>query len=340
MRATTKASVLGLEMKYHVRWTVMLAPLMLGVGMIAYAQQPVEQTKQDQRMFNQHVYRQDQETMLEDPAITNQVTVEQMLPDSNEQNVESRQLKLDDLRRPRFIPSPVTAEGLQFVPGQEYVAGRKQGTMETDMKALAPPLGLQMTWGLSGEENSWNTIPSQVVINSSENALGTAQSSTEIGTTEDSSDPTQSEADVDPYIEPPDRLLTLDHFQNLNLVTNLEANPAKSLAPNLPPWRAGLAVRGFTGLSHLAAATRQPSERPFHRSSFGDSSNANFTCAFKIDPTSPREPAELADFSREGCLSGTTPRHTTRPRSLQNGVWKPVSGFRSHLPNDSNLPVP
>ena len=151
------------KMNSMAKSRVIVVVLAVATGLAANAQeQPVEQkqqTKQNQRMFYQRVYRYDQETMLEDPAITNRVTDEQILPDSNEQNIESRVLTLDDLQWTRFVPAPVASEGMEFVPGKGYVAGRTEQATEPGMSVLAPTLGFEATGGLKGGENSPNAEP-------------------------------------------------------------------------------------------------------------------------------------------------------------------------------------
>jgi len=95
-----------------------------------------QQNQTNQRMFTSACHRYgDQETMLEDPAITKfGVTGRADIgPDSNEQNIESRVLTLDDLQVDAVCTAPVASEGMEFVPGKVMFAGRTEQATEPGM---------------------------------------------------------------------------------------------------------------------------------------------------------------------------------------------------------------
>ncbi len=266
--------------------------LVLGCWASALAQQqPAEQkqqTKQDQRLLYQHVYRHDQERTLEDPAITNQVTYEQVVPDSSEQNVESRELTLDDLRRSRFVPAPVAGEGMQFVPGRGYVAGRTEEATEPGMSVLTPTLGFQTSGGLSSGQNSTDESQFQT-MNPGDNASA-------------------SQAGVNPYAQPADPLLGLDPFQ-ANRMTGIGSALERRPPLNLPSARPSLWQNALTEPSSLTPVGKLPAESaPVRRAGMG---RANPTGEFKTDPTTIHDRVELKRLSREGCL--------TRPISSHRG---------------------
>lgn len=123
--------------------------LLLGAVAHAGAQQQSldkrQQSKQAQRMFHAGVNHHDAEIELDDPAVANQVTYEQTLADSGAVNVDSRELTIDDLRRPRFVPAPISADGMQFVPGRGYIAGSAEEVMEPGLSPLAASLGAQLS---------------------------------------------------------------------------------------------------------------------------------------------------------------------------------------------------
>jgi hypothetical protein len=272
--------------------------LALAFGLAANAQElPVEhkqQTKQDQRMFYQRVYRYDQETMLEDPAIANRVTDERILPDSNEQNVESRVLTLDDLQWSRFVPAPIPSEGMQFVPGKGYVAGRTEQATEPGMSVLAPTLGFQMSGGLKAAENSPNAEPFLTGVNPGESGPNFVR----------------SKAAMDLYAQPPDPLLSLEPFQagisETGIGSAMEHRPAASLpAPEPSPLQNALTEpSNMSTIGGLSAHTA-----PFRRS--GPGRGGRTTCQFKVNPATIHDRFERERLSREGCL--------TRPVAAHNG---------------------
>lgn len=265
--------------------------LIVGVAAIAFGQErPVEtkqQTKQDQRMFDQQVHQHDQEGMLEDPAIANQVSNEQVLPDSNERNVESRELTLDDFRRSRFVPVPVPSQEMQFVPGTGYVAGHMEEITEPGMGALAPRLGLQTGGTFNGVSLLAGGIESQTT-NPGENAF-------------------TSPTGIDAYAPAPDLLLGLDPFHTQTRSAGIESalerrSTITEPAPASSPWQ-----NTFIESSNLTYANQIPSESvPFQR--FGTLTGKS-RCEFKIDPSAVHDRVELERLSREGCLTRSSALH-------------------------------
>jgi len=290
---------------------VMLA-LALAGGLAAHAQdQPVErkqQTKQDQRMYYQRVNRHDQETMLEDPAITNSVTDEQILPDSNEQNVESRVLTLDDLQRTRFVPAPVASEGMEFVPGKGYVAGRTEQATEPGMSVLAPTLGFQLTGGLNGAGNSPNAEPFPAGVNPGESGPGFVPSKAAVN-------PYAQPAGY-PSAQPPDPLLSLRPFRSelplTGISSALERRPAASLpATDLPTPEPSPRQDELTEPSPARSIGRQSARTaPFRRS--GTEREGRTTCKFKVNPATIHNRVERERLSREGCLTRPVARHNAK----------------------------
>ena len=281
--------------------------LALATGLAANAQdQPVEhkqQTRQNQRMFYQRVFRNDQETMLEDPAITNQLSDEQILPDSNEQNVESRVLTLNDLQQPRFVPAPVGSEGMEFVPGKGYVAGRTEQATEPGMSVLAPTLGFQVTGGLTGAENSPNAEPFPTEVNAGESGP----------------DFVQSRAVVDPYAQPPGPLLSLQPFQvgmsATGISSALERRPTVVLpAPQPSPWQDELTEPSneLTELSNRSN-TSEPSAKIARSRRSGPEWGTRTTCKFRGNLATIHDPVQLEKLKREGCLAGQAWRRSRRP---------------------------
>lgn len=276
--------------------------LALCAGAAAHGQeQPVEQrqqVKQNQRMLYLHVHRQDDETMLEDPAIANQVTDEQILPDSNEQNVQSRELTLDDLRHERFVPAPVPGQGMQFVPGRGYVAGNTEEATEPGMKVLAPTLGFQMTGGLSSGQNPGSIAQSTSAMNPSYGA-------------------SPSEIDSDPYAQSPDPLLGLDPFHTRFHVTGIRSAlahrpPANPELPEPSPLEGALTEPSHqttVGKIKAASASFEHSQAGFSRKT---------VCTFKVNPETVHDRAELERLSREGCLSKPASWHPKKLGENQN----------------------
>jgi len=275
---------------------VLVALLALGAGAAAYGQEQAvdqkQQTKQDQRQFYQHVYRHDQEGMLEDPAITNQVTYEQVLPDSNEQNVESRELTLDDLRRSRFVPAPVAGPGMRFVPGRGYVAGSTEEATEPGMSVLAPTLGFQTSGGLSSGQNP--TVGTQLqTMNPGDN----------------SSENDAPPSGVDPYAQPPDPLLGLEPSQGnqtIGIGSALERRPPVSEpVPEPSPFENRL-----TEPLNPTTFGNPPAESvPFRRTGMG---TRGTVCAFKVDPATIHDRVELERLSRQGCLTRPIAPHNEK----------------------------
>lgn len=286
---------------------VVVLVLALAACLAANAQdQPVDhkqQTKQDQRMFYQRVYRYDPEVMLEDPAITNSVTDEQILPDSNEQNVESRVLTLDDLQRLRFVPAPVASEGMEFVPGKGYVAGRTEQATEPGLSVLAPTLGFQMTGGLKGDENSPNAEPLTTGVNSGET----------------DPDLVQSKAAKDPYAQPPDPLLSLEPFQTGTYLTGinsaLEHRPAAMLPPPQPSPRQDEPTEPSNELTRLSnrSSSSELSARIARLRRSGPERGTKTTCKFRGNPATIHDRVQLEKLKQEGCLAGHASRRSGRP---------------------------
>jgi hypothetical protein len=285
------------KMNSMAKSRVIVVVLAVATGLAANAQeQPVEQkqqTKQNQRMFYQRVYRYDQETMLEDPAITNRVTDEQILPDSNEQNIESRVLTLDDLQWTRFVPAPVASEGMEFVPGKGYVAGRTEQATEPGMSVLAPTLGFEATGGLKGGGNSPNAEPL-----------------TGVNPGESGPDFVPSKAAVDPYAEPPDPLLSLDPFRAGMSGTGISSALEHRSAASLPVPEPSLLQNALTEPSQRSTTGELSAHTaPLRRS--GPGRVGRTTCQLKVNPATIHDRMERERLSREGCL--------TRPVAPQNG---------------------
>ena len=255
--------------------------LALGAACLS-AQQPSqqkEQTRQNQRLLFGHVYRHDQETMLEDPAIANQVTNEGWLPESNEQNVESRELTLDDFHRQRFVPVPVAGEGMQFVPGKGYVAGRTEEATEPGLSVLAPVLGFE-TRGGALSHSAVATPPDADIVS------------------DDDSSPRPGNRD-DPYAQAPDPLLGLDPFNTtrgkIGIDSALDRRP-----PANPPF-ADSHVGNEWQIEPLSRTNiNDESTKGKRGSTAGQNSRP---CEFKVDPRSVHDREELRRLTRQGCLA-------------------------------------
>ncbi|MGC2297383.1 MAG: hypothetical protein WA476_01185 [Acidobacteriaceae bacterium] len=304
---------------------VVMLVLALATGLAAHAQdQPVErkqQTKQDQRMYYQRVNRHDQETMLEDPAITNSVTDQQIMPDSNEQNVESRVLTLDDLQRTRFVAAPVASEGMEFVPGKGYVAGRTEQATEPGMGVLAPTLGFQLTGGLNGAENSPNAESFPTAVNPGESGPGFVSSKAAVDPYAQPAVNPYAQPAGDPYAQPPDPLLSLQPFRSELPLTGigsaLERRPAPSLpATDLPTPESSLRLDELTEPSPARSIGRQSSPvSPFRRSERegpGTEREGRTTCKFKVNPATIHNRVERERLARQGCLTRPFDRHTPK----------------------------
>lgn len=258
-----------------------LLALGAGVGLSAQ-QQPNEQRqqiKQDQRLLYEYVYRHDQETLLEDPAITNQLTDQLMLPDSNEQNVESRELTLFDLRRPRFVPAPVAGEGMQFVPGRGYVAGRTEEATEPGMSVLAPTLGFQTNGGLISGQNLTGDTQFQAV-NWGDNTL-------------------ISPAGVNPYVQAPSTLLSLDPFQTENRTTGIGSALERRPSVSPPAPEPSLWQNELTAPTNRTAVSKLPGV-PVRRYGTGLGRTG---CEVKIDPATIRDRGQMESRLHHGCLT-------------------------------------
>ena len=258
-------------------------------------------------MYYQRVNRHDQETMLEDPAITNSVTDEQILPDSNEQNVESRVLTLDDLQRTRFVAAPVASEGMEFVPGKGYVAGRTEQATEPGMSVLAPSLGFQLTGGLNGAGNSPNAGPFPTGVNPGESGLGFVPSKAAVNP--------YAQPAGDPNAQPPDPLLSLQPFRSQlplsGIGSALERRPASLPTTDLPTSEPSPRQDELTEpLPARSIDERSVHIVPFRR--LGTEREGRTTCKFKVNPATIHNRAERERLSRQGCLTRPVDRHTPK----------------------------
>ncbi len=119
-----------------------------------------QQSKQTQRLYQARVDRQDEETVLDDPAVASELTQEQTLPDSNELNVDSRVLTIDDLQQPRIVHAPAP-DDMQFVPGRGYVAGTDEEATEPGLSAVAQTLGSQSPTQTLGPQSPASQVSQQ-----------------------------------------------------------------------------------------------------------------------------------------------------------------------------------
>lgn len=100
-----------------------LAILVLCVPLSAQQQgpPPKQTVREDSRLYGSKTMRQGDQTMLEDPAISNDTSAETMLPDTNELNVQSGVSRLNDMPGSHAHTVPRQAATLQFVPGVGWV---------------------------------------------------------------------------------------------------------------------------------------------------------------------------------------------------------------------------
>lgn len=249
--------------------------LLLGASAAAHAQQQSidikQQSKQTQRMFRANVHRDDTESTLEDPAVANELTYEQTLPDSNEQNVSSRESTIDNIWRPRFVPAPVPSEGMQFVPGRGYVAGSIEEATEPGLSRLSTSLSSQPAGGLAIQQG-------------------------------------QSASELDPYagsatpFEPLDHLGSEIGHDTDPLQRRVDGKGLRS--PLLRPLQPNSPMQQFS-------PSEPRNQAPEYRVPFasGEHSTKIKICDSDLDLSNIHDPAILQRLKQSGCLKNAVSEH-------------------------------